>query len=204
MIHEFPDLPYAYDALEPVIDETTMKVHHTKHHRAYYDKFVDAIKGTEMEDQPLETIFAKVSQQSAAVRNQGGGYYNHTLYWNVMSPNGGGDPTGALGEAIKAKYGSADEFKKAFAAAATGQFGSGFAWLVVKPDGELEITSTANQDNPLMDVASVRGTPVLGCDVWEHAYYLTYMNRRPEYIENWWKVVNWDYANSLYEQAKAA
>ncbi|MCD6008576.1 superoxide dismutase [Halomonas sp. IOP_31] len=203
MQHEFPDLPYAYDALEPVIDETTMRVHHTKHHKTYFDKFVDAISGTELENQSLEQIFANISQHKPVVRNNAGGFYNHTLFWKMMSPNGGGEPQGALGEAINAKYGSLDEFKKAFLGAATGQFGSGWAWLVVKPDGELEITSTANQDNTLMNVASVQGKPVLGLDVWEHAYYLTYLNKRPDYVDNWWRVVNWEYANELYQAAKA-
>ena len=200
MSHEFPDLPYAYDALEPVIDETTMRVHHTKHHKTYYDKFVDAISGTEMENQSLEDIFATISQQPAVVRNNGGGSYNHIVYWNSMTTDAK-QPEGPAVEAIKAKFGSIDEFKDAFTKAAIGQFGSGFAWLVVTSNGELEITSTANQDNPLMDVASVRGKPILGCDVWEHAYYISYQNRRPEYVENWWKLVNWDYVNEQYEAA---
>ena len=200
MKHEFPDLPYAYDALEPVIDETTMRLHHTKHHKTYYDKFVDAISGTDMENKSLEEIFARISQQPAVVRNNGGGLWNHTLYWNCMTPNAK-EPSGPAVDAIKAKFGSVDEFKDAFTKAGIGQFGSGWAWLVVKPGGELEITSTANQDNPLMDVASVQGTPILGCDVWEHAYYISYQNRRPEYLDNWWKVVNWDYVNELYEAA---
>lgn len=203
MIHEFPDLPYAYDALEPVIDETTMRVHHTRHHRTYYDKFVAAIRGSDLEQQPMETIFARVSQHPPAVRNNGGGYYNHTLYWNVMSPDGGGDPVGALANALLAKYGSFDEFKTAFANAGINQFGSGFAWLLVTREGDLAISATGNQDNPLMDTAEVRGAPILGCDVWEHAYYLTYMNKRPDYIDAWWKVVNWPYVNQLYEQALA-
>jgi superoxide dismutase, Fe-Mn family len=201
MIHEFPDLPYAYDALEPVIDETTMRVHHTRHHRTYYDKFVAAIRGSDLEQQPMEAIFARISQHPPAVRNNGGGYYNHTLYWNVMSPDGGGDPVGALADALLAKYGSFDEFKTAFANAGINQFGSGFAWLSVTTNGDLAISATGNQDNPLMDTAEVRGTPILGCDVWEHAYYLTYMNKRPDYIDAWWKVVNWPYVNRLYEEA---
>ncbi|KAF0806881.1 superoxide dismutase, Mn [Alcanivorax xiamenensis] len=203
MIHEFPDLPYAYDALEPVIDETTMRVHHTRHHRTYYDKFITAISGTDLEQQPMETIFAHISRHAPAVRNNGGGYYNHTLYWNVMSPDGGGDPVGPLADALLAKYGSFDEFKTAFANAGITQFGSGFAWLSVTANGDLAISSTGNQDNPLMDTAEVRGTPILGCDVWEHAYYLTYMNKRPDYIDAWWKVVNWPYVNRLYEDALA-
>ena len=201
MKHEFPELPYAYDALEPVIDETTMRLHHTKHHKTYFDKFVDAISGTDMENKSLEEIFASISQQPAVVRNNGGGLWNHTLYWNCMTPNAQ-EPSGPAVDAIKAKFGSIDEFKDAFTKAGVGQFGSGWAWLVVTQGGELEITSTANQDNPLMDVASVRGTPILGCDVWEHAYYISYQNRRPEYLDNWWKVVNWDYVNELYEAAK--
>lgn len=200
MIHEFPDLPYAYDALEPVIDETTMRIHHTKHHKTYFDKFTDAVSGTELEDQPLEKIFATISQQSAVVRNNGGGLWNHTLYWNCMTPEAKA-PEGPAVDAINKKFGSLDEFKDAFTKAGIGQFGSGWAWLVVTQGGELEITSTANQDNPLMDVASVRGTPILGCDVWEHAYYISYQNRRPEYLENWWKVVNWDYVNEQYQAA---
>ncbi|WP_133493315.1 superoxide dismutase [Alcanivorax sp. 24] len=203
MIHEFSDLPYAYDALEPVIDETTMRVHHTRHHRTYYDKFITAISGTDLEQQPMETIFAHISRHAPAVRNNGGGYYNHTLYWNVMSPDGGGDPVGPLADALLAKYGSFDEFKTAFANAGITQFGSGFAWLSVTANGDLAISSTGNQDNPLMDTAEVRGTPILGCDVWEHAYYLTYMNKRPDYIDAWWKVVNWPYVNRLYEDALA-
>ena len=202
MSFTFPELPYDYAALEPVIDSETMHLHYDKHHKGYFDKFTAAIEGTELEDQSFEEIFANISSASNAVRNNGGGFYNHVIYWRSMSPNGGGKPTGELAEAIEKTFGSFDEFKDKFKEAATGQFGSGWAWLIVDDAGNLAITNTANQDNPLMDVTEAQGTPILGCDVWEHAYYLNYNNRRPDYIDAWWKVVNWDYAAEQYAKAK--
>ncbi|CCN69167.1 superoxide dismutase [Vibrio nigripulchritudo] len=202
MSHIFPELPYAYDALEPYIDAKTMEVHYSKHHRTYFDKFTAAIKGSDLENQSLETIFDSISSQAPAVRNNGGGYYNHVVYWNCMAPNAGGEPQGDLGAAITETFGSFEAFKEAFAQAAINTFGSGFAWLIVK-DGKLVITSTSNQDNPLMDVAADRGEPVLALDVWEHAYYISYQNRRPEYIDAWWNVVNWDAVAQNYAAALA-
>ena len=202
MSHIFPELPYAYDALEPYIDAKTMEVHYSKHHRTYYDKFITALKGTEHEHTPLTELFAQISTLPPALRYNGGGYYNHILYWNCMTPNGGGEPQGELGEAIRATFGSFDAFKEQFAQAAVNTFGSGFAWLVVK-EGALQISSTSNQDNPLMDVASVRGEPILALDVWEHAYYISYQNRRPEYIDAWWNVVDWEAVSENYAVAKA-
>ncbi|MDO4777776.1 MAG: superoxide dismutase [Cardiobacteriaceae bacterium] len=203
MSFEFPSLPYACDALEPVIDKMTMEIHHGRHHKAYFDNFTAAIKDTPATNESLEAILANISQQSPAVRNNGGGFYNHNLFWKVMSPNGGGEPTGALAQAINDTFGSFDAFKAQFKDAGIKQFGSGWAWLIVGKDGKLAITSTPNQDNPLMDVAAVQGTPILGCDVWEHAYYLNYQNKRPDYLEAWWKVVNWDYVAELYSKATA-
>lgn len=202
MSHTFPELPYAYDSLEPYIDAKTMEVHYSKHHRTYYDKFIAAIQGSELETTNLNDIFAKISQHSPAVRNNGGGYYNHILYWNCMTPNGGGTPNGALAQAINDTFGSFTEFQDQFAQAAINTFGSGFAWLVVK-DGQLHISSTTNQDNPLMDVADVQGEPILALDVWEHAYYISYQNRRPDYIDAWWNVVNWDAVSEFYAVALA-
>lgn len=203
MAHTFPELPYAYDALEPYIDAKTMEVHYSKHHRTYFDKFIAAVKGTEYEDQSIEAIFSQISSLAPAIRNNGGGYFNHIVYWNCMSPNGGGEPKGALAEAINKKYGSFAAFQDAFAQAAINTFGSGFAWLIVK-EGEIEITSTSNQDNPLMDVAQVKGEPILALDVWEHAYYISYQNRRPEYINAWWNVVDWDAVAQNYQHAISA
>ncbi|EGR0100935.1 superoxide dismutase [Vibrio vulnificus] len=200
MSHTFPELPYSYDALEPYIDAKTMEVHYSKHHKAYYDKFLAAIQGSELENQTLTEIFADISQHSPAVRNNGGGYYNHILYWQCMSPNGGGEPQGALAQAIKEKFGTFAAFKEAFSQAAVNTFGSGFVWLVVK-GGDIHIASTSNQDNPLMDIASVRGEPILALDVWEHAYYIRYQNRRPEYIDAWWNVVDWRAVEQNYAQA---
>ncbi|MCG9651148.1 superoxide dismutase [Vibrio brasiliensis] len=202
MSHTFPELPYTYDALEPYIDAKTMEVHYSKHHRTYYDKFIAAIKDSELESTNLSDIFAQISQHSPAVRNNGGGYYNHILYWNCMTPNGGGTPSGALAQAINDTFGSFTEFQDQFAQAAINTFGSGFAWLVVK-DGQLHISSTTNQDNPLMDVAEVQGEPILALDVWEHAYYISYQNRRPDYIDAWWNVVNWDAVSEFYAVALA-
>jgi Fe-Mn family superoxide dismutase len=202
MSHVFPELPYSYDALEPYIDAKTMEVHYSKHHRTYFDKFITAVKGSELESTSLNDIFAQISQQSPAVRNNGGGYFNHILYWNCMAPNGGGTPTGELAEAIVTTFGSYKQFQELFAQAAINTFGSGFAWLIVK-DGALHITSTTNQDNPLMDVAEVQGEPILALDVWEHAYYISYQNRRPEYIDAWWNVVNWEAVSENYAIALA-
>ncbi|MCG9576194.1 superoxide dismutase [Vibrio tubiashii] len=202
MSHTFPELPYAYDSLEPYIDAKTMEVHYSKHHRTYFDKFIAAVSGTELESTTLKDIFANISQQPPAVRNNGGGYYNHILYWNCMKPNGGGVPEGKLGEDIVSTFGNFEAFQQQFTDAAINTFGSGFAWLIVK-DGQLVITSTSNQDNPLMDVAGAQGEPILALDVWEHAYYISYQNRRPDYIEAWWNVVNWDAVSDNYAAALA-
>ncbi len=198
---ELPKLPYGYDALEPYIDKTTMEIHYTKHHNGYVTKLNDAVAGTDLENKSLEEILKDASKHPVGVRNNGGGHYNHSLFWTVMKNGGGGFPKGDLESAINSSFGSFEEFKKQFANAAAARFGSGWAWLVVK-DGKLAITSTANQDNPIMDVAEVKGTPVLGLDVWEHAYYLKYQNRRPEYIDNWWNVINWDEVTKRLKNAK--
>lgn len=203
MSFEFPSLPYAADALEPVIDKTTMEIHHGRHHKAYFDNFIAAIKDTPAANQSLEAILAEISKHSPAVRNNGGGFYNHNLFWQVMSPSGGGEPQGDLAKAIAETFGSFDAFKTQFKEAGVKQFGSGWAWLIVGQDGKLAITSTPNQDNPLMDVAAVQGTPILGCDVWEHAYYLNYQNKRPDYLDAWWKVVNWAHVAELFAKAKS-
>ncbi|EFP97096.1 superoxide dismutase [Vibrio caribbeanicus] len=200
MSHTFPELPYAYDSLEPYIDAKTMEVHYSKHHRTYFDKFISAVEGTELASLSLKDIFANISKHAPAIRNNGGGYYNHIVYWNCMSPNGGGEPQGKLKQELLSTFGSFDEFKQQFAQAAINTFGSGFAWLIVK-DKKLVITSTSNQDNPLMDVAQDKGEPILALDVWEHAYYISYQNRRPEYIDAWWNVVDWDAVNANYEAA---
>ncbi len=187
-----PDLSYDYNALEPHIDARTMEIHHSKHHAAYTANFNKAVEAASLEGLSAEEIFAKVSSYTPAVRNNGGGFYNHNLYWSVMGPNGGGAPTGALLEGINGAFGSFDEFKKLFSTAAATRFGSGWAWLVKQADGSLAVSSTPNQDNPLMDVTEVKGTPLLNIDVWEHAYYLNYQNRRPDYIEAFWNVIDWD------------
>ena len=191
MSFELPKLSYSYNALEPYIDAQTMEIHHSKHHGGYTNNLNKAIENTPLADMSIEEILKDVSKHSAAVRNNGGGFYNHNLFWSVMSPNGGGKPTGKIAEAINAKFGSFESFKEKFSAAAATRFGSGWAWLIDK-NGELEIVSTPNQDNPLMDVVDVKGYPLLALDVWEHAYYLKYQNRRPDYIENFWHVVNWN------------
>jgi Fe-Mn family superoxide dismutase len=191
MAFELPDLPYAFDALEPHIDARTMEIHHDRHHAGYTNNLNNAIAGTDLEGKSIEEILANVAG-NAAVRNNGGGYYNHNLFWTVMSPSGGGSPEGALADAIDTAFGSFDSFKEAFSKAAATRFGSGWAWLIVDGSGQLAVTSTPNQDNPLMDVAEVKGTPILGLDVWEHAYYLNYQNKRPDYIQAFWNVVNWD------------
>ncbi len=203
MAFTLPDLPYPHNALEPHIDARTMEIHHGKHHAAYVNNLNAAIQGTEHESKSLEELLAHVSKLSPAVRNNGGGHWNHTFFWNIMSPNGGGQPSGELAAAIEKAFGSFDEFKKQFAAAAIGRFGSGWAWLCVGADGNLFITSTPNQDNPLMDVAEKPGKPILGLDVWEHAYYLHYQNRRPDYVEAWWNVVNWDAVAQHYAAARS-
>lgn len=198
---ELPSLPYSYDALEPYIDKQTMEIHHTKHHNAYVTNLNKAIETTDAQNKSLEDILKSVSKYPAAVRNNGGGHYNHSLFWKLMKKGGGGFPKGDLEKAINSAFGSFEAFKKQFSDAAAGRFGSGWAWLVFN-DGKLTVTSTPNQDNPLMDVAEVKGKPVLGLDVWEHAYYLKYQNRRPEYIENWWNTINWDEAANLFSQSK--
>lgn len=191
MSFELPKLPYAYDALEPVIDARTMEIHHTKHHGAYTSNLNAAIQGTEMEGQSIEALMAGISKLPVAVRNNGGGFYNHGLFWEVMTPGGASEPTGDLLNAMNDSFGSYDNFKEAFTKAAATRFGSGWAWLVKQGDS-LVVSSTPNQDNPLMDLAEVQGTPILGLDVWEHAYYLNYQNRRPDYITSFFKVINWD------------
>lgn len=191
MAFTLPALPYATNALEPHIDAKTMEIHHGKHHNAYVTNLNAAVAGKPEESLSIEEICKNISTYPVAVRNNGGGHYNHSLFWSIMGPNAGGAPTGALAEAINAAFGSFDEFKTKFAAAGTGRFGSGWAWLIKDSAGKLQITSTPNQDNPLMDVAEVKGTPLLGLDVWEHAYYLHYQNRRPDYIAAFWNVVNW-------------
>lgn len=196
MSFELPALPYAHDALEPNIDTRTMEIHHGKHHQGYVNNLNAAIAGTEHEGKSLEELM-EVAKDNTAIRNNGGGHYNHSLFWSVMSPNGGGAPSGALASAIDSAFGSFDEFKAKFAAAAGTRFGSGWAWLCVN-NGSLEVCSTANQDNPLMGMGC-SGTPILGLDVWEHAYYLNYQNRRPDYVSSFWNVVNWDEVARRYE-----
>ncbi|MCU0355488.1 MAG: superoxide dismutase [Cytophagales bacterium] len=202
MAFELAPLPYASDALEPFIDKTTMEIHHGKHHQAYVTNLNNAVNGTEMASHSIEELLANVSKFPVAVRNNGGGHWNHTFFWNLMKKNEGGKPTGSLASAIDAKFGSFDAFKEEFAKAATTRFGSGWAWLIVDQGGELAVTSTPNQDNPLMDVADKKGTPLLGLDVWEHAYYLKYQNRRPDYVAAFWNVINWDAVNAAYEAAR--
>jgi Fe-Mn family superoxide dismutase len=199
--YTFPDLPYAYDALEPYIDAQTMEIHYTKHHRAYFDNFVKAAADNKIDNLSLEEIFSSVSAFPAAIRNNGGGYYNHMLFWKVMGPNAGGEPKGELLQAINKTFGSFDRFKAEFENAAKTQFGSGWAWLAVDADGNLFVSQTPNQENPLMDVSAKRGTPILALDVWEHAYYLKYQNRRPDYVSNFWHVVNWNEVAELYKEA---
>ena len=201
MAFELPILLYAYDALEPHIDARTMEIHHSKHHNAYTTNLNAAIAGTDLEGKSIEEILKNLDMTKAAVRNNGGGFYNHNLFWTVMSPNGGGLPTGDLAAAIEKDLGSFDEFKTAFAKAGATQFGSGWAWLCVK-DGKLEVCGTPNQDNTLMPGVGCGGTPILGMDVWEHAYYLNYQNRRPDYIEAFFNVINWDEVARRYVEAK--
>jgi Fe-Mn family superoxide dismutase len=192
MSFQLPSLDYAYNALEPHIDARTMEIHHTKHHGAYTTNLNAAIEGTPLAGQTIEQILSDISKHSPAVRNNGGGFYNHNLFWKVISPNGGGLPQGALLSAIEQSFGTFDQFKEQFNKAAATRFGSGWAWLVQQANGSLVVSSTPNQDNPLMDVAEVKGNPILGLDVWEHAYYLNYQNRRPDYISAFWSIVNWN------------
>jgi Fe-Mn family superoxide dismutase len=201
MAFELPQLPYAYDALEPHIDARTMEIHHTKHHNAYITNVNAAIAGTELEGKSIEDILKNLDMKNMPVRNNGGGHFNHSLFWTIMSPNGGGLPTGELATAIDSAFGSFDSFKAAFAKAGATQFGSGWAWLCVK-DGKLEVCGTPNQDNTLMPGVGCGGTPILGMDVWEHAYYLNYQNRRPDYIEAFFNVINWDEVAKRYAAAK--
>ena len=203
MAFELPALPYATDALEPHIDKLTMEIHHGKHHQAYVTNLNKALEGKPEATQGLEEIIKNIDQFPAAVRNNGGGHYNHSLFWEVIGPNKGGEPTGELAEAINAAFGSFADFKTKFAEAGATRFGSGWAWLSVGADNKLVVSSTPNQDNPLMNIAEVQGTPVLGMDVWEHAYYLKYQNRRPDYIAAFWNVVNWDAVAARFKKATA-
>ena len=202
MSFKLPDLDYAHDALEPHIDAKTMEIHHGKHHAGYTKKLNAAIENTDHEGKSIDFILSNLDLSNTAVRNNGGGFYNHSLFWKVMSPNGGGKPSGALAEAIDKSFGSYDGFKDAFSKAAATQFGSGWAWLTVHEGGGVEVCSTPNQDNPLMPNVGCSGTPILGIDVWEHAYYLNYQNRRPDYIEAFFKVINWDEVSKRYEENK--
>lgn len=200
MAFTLPALPYDYDALEPHIDKLTMQIHHDKHHQAYVDNLNKAIAGTENEKKSLEELLKNAGQYAVAVRNNGGGHWNHSFFWEILSPDGGGKPEGKLAQAIDDAFGSLDAMKEKFNAAGAGRFGSGWAWLGAK-DGQLTICSTPNQDNPLMDVAECKCTPVLGCDVWEHAYYLKYQNKRGDYLKAFWEVVNWEKASENFEKA---
>lgn len=200
MSFKLPDLPYPYDALEPNIDAETMEIHHSRHHKGYTDNLNNAIKNTELENTDIQELLSNLDMDNKAVRNNGGGYYNHNLFWEIMSPDGGGEPTGALAEAINQSFGSFEEFKTKFADEAKTRFGSGWCWLVVSSSG-LKIVSTANQDNPLMPGMN-EGQPILGLDVWEHAYYLKYQNKRPDYAKSFWNVVNWDEVAKNYDAAK--
>lgn len=202
MAFELPALPYATDALEPHIDKETMEIHHGRHHQAYVDNLNKAIAGTDAEKLSIEDICKNISKYSGAVRNNGGGHYNHSLFWTVLSPNGGGAPAGDLAAAIDEAFGSFDELKKKLQEAGATRFGSGWAWLVVDGSGKLQVTSTPNQDNPLFDIAEVKGTPILGIDVWEHAYYLKYQNKRPGYLEAIFNVIDWDAVAKRYAGAK--
>ncbi len=202
MAFELPKLDYAHDALEPHIDAKTMEIHHGKHHNGYTTKLNSAIEGTDLEGKSIEEILGNLDHTNSAVRNNGGGFYNHSLFWKVMSPNGGGKPSGDLANAIDKAFGDFDSFKEAFSKAAATQFGSGWAWLCVHEGGQVEVCSTPNQDNPLMPNVGCAGTPILGIDVWEHAYYLNYQNKRPDYIEAFFNVINWDEVSKRYEANK--
>lgn len=201
MAFTLPNLPYAFNALEPHIDARTMEIHHGKHHNAYVTNLNNAIAGTDAEKLSIEEICKNISKYPVAVRNNGGGHYNHSLFWTILGP-GGGSPSGALADDISSTFGNFDEFKTKFSAAGAGRFGSGWAWLIVDGSGKLAITSTPNQDNPLMDIAEAKGTPILGLDVWEHAYYLNYQNRRPDYIAAFWNIINWNEVAKRYAAAK--
>jgi superoxide dismutase, Fe-Mn family len=201
MAFELPNLPYAHDALEPHIDKQTMEIHHGKHHNGYTTKLNAAIEGSDLAGKSIEDILANCAD-NAAVRNNGGGFYNHSLFWTVMSPNGGGQPSGELADAINAAYGSFEDFKSAFSTAAGTRFGSGWAWLCVHAGGKVEVCSTPNQDNPMMNGIGCGGTPILGLDVWEHAYYLKYQNRRPDYVNAFFNVINWDEVSRRYSAGK--
>jgi Fe-Mn family superoxide dismutase len=202
MSYQLPDLPYDYDALEPQIDEKTMRVHHDKHHKGYTDKVNKALEGSDFTDMPIDELLGRIDDVPEDIRqnviNNGGGYANHKLFWTILSPSGGGEPTGALADAINDEFGSFDDFKQKFKSTATGQFGSGWGWLCVKDDGSLTLISTANQDSPYMQDL----TPILGLDVWEHAYYLKYQNKRGDYADAFWNLVNWDQVNQYYEDAQ--
>ena len=200
MAFTLPPLPYAFNALEPHIDAQTMQIHHDKHHQAYVDNLNKAIAGTENENKSLEQLIASAGKISPAVRNNGGGHWNHSFFWEILGPNAGGQPSGKLADAVNSAFGSFDALKEKVNTAGATRFGSGWAWLIAK-DGKLEVTSTPNQDNPLMDVAEVKGTPILGIDVWEHAYYLKYQNRRPEYLTNIWNVINWSKVAEHFDKA---
>ena len=200
MAFELPKLTYAYDALEPHIDARTMEIHHGKHHNGYTTNLNNAISGSGLDGQSIESILESLDMNNAAVRNNGGGFYNHRLFWSVMSPNGGGEPTGALSDAINTAFGSFEDLKTTFAKAAATRFGSGWAWLCVIPGGSVEVCSTANQDNPLMPDVGCKGFPILAIDVWEHAYYLNYQNRRPDYIQAFFNVVDWNMVSELYQK----
>jgi Fe-Mn family superoxide dismutase len=202
MSFELPSLKYSYDSLEPHIDAKTMEIHHGKHHAGYTNNLNNAIKGTSMENLSIEEALSKLDITNLAVRNNGGGFFNHCLFWNVMSPNGGGNPTGDLMSALNDSFGSFDEFKLAFSKAAGTRFGSGWAWLCVHPGGKLEVCSTANQDNPLMNGIGCGGFPILGLDVWEHAYYLNYQNRRPDYIAGFFNVINWEAVSDSFNKKR--
>ncbi|MDD3877399.1 MAG: superoxide dismutase [Bacteroidales bacterium] len=197
-VYTLPALTYSYNALEPHFDQMTMEIHHTKHHQAYVTNLNAAIKDTEMSMMSLEELMKNISRFPVAVRNNGGGHYNHDLFWKILSPDGGGAPSGELASAINSTFGSFDQFKEAFSTAAKTRFGSGWAWLSIDENGQLFISSTANQDNPLMDVVEKRGTPLLGLDVWEHAYYLKFQNRRPDYIDTFWHIINWEEVEKRY------
>jgi Fe-Mn family superoxide dismutase len=202
MLHKFPTLPYEFNALEPFIDEKTMRVHYEKHHKTYFENFISSIKDSGLEKESLEALFANISSHPRGIRNNGGGFYNHRLFWQIMSPNGGGLPEGILLDSIDNEFGSFENFKTEFSKVAATQFGSGWAWLCANKGGSVEVCSTANQDNPLMPGISCSGTPILGIDVWEHAYYLNYQNRRPDYINAFFNVINWEKVTSLYNDVK--
>ena len=202
MAFELPSLKYSYNALEPHIDSKTMEIHHGKHHAGYTNNLNNAIKDSDLEGKSIEEILSELNLNNSAVRNNGGGFYNHCLFWDILSPSGGGEPAGALSNAISNSFGSYDEFKALFSKAAATRFGSGWAWLCVHPGGKLEICSTANQDNPLMKGIGCGGTPILALDVWEHAYYLNYQNRRPDYIAGFFNVVDWNSVSALFDQNK--